>query len=47
MQVPMQVSAQTNESSPVYTMLVEAAVDPVKHVPETPTLKVCLAFYLP
>lgn len=40
MQPPMQVSAQTNESSPVYAGLIEAAWDPAKHIPETPTLTV-------
>ena len=43
LQVPMQVSAQTNETSPVYASLVEAALNPVKHIPETPTLRVWLA----
>ena len=43
---PMQVSAQTNETSPVYERLVEAALNPTKHIPETTTLRVCLASLL-
>ncbi|KAL3136163.1 hypothetical protein ABBQ32_007179 [Trebouxia sp. C0010 RCD-2024] len=36
--VPMHVSSQTHEGSPVYASLVEAALSPAKHIPETPTL---------
>lgn len=38
--VPMHVSSQTHEASPVYASLVEAALSPAKHIPETPTLAV-------
>ena len=38
--VPLHVSSQTHEASPVYASLVEAALDPAKHIPETPTLAV-------
>ena len=40
MQVPAQVSSQTDDSSPVYTTLVAAALAPIKFIPETPTLRV-------
>lgn len=36
----MHVSSQTHEGSPVYASLVEAALSPAKHIPETPTLAV-------
>ena len=38
--VPLHVSSQTHEASPVYASLVEAALDPAKHIPENPTLAV-------
>lgn len=40
MQVPLQVSSQTDDSSPVYPALVTAALTPTKFIPETPTLRV-------
>ena len=40
MQVPLQVSSQTDDSSPVFSALVTAALTPTKFIPETPTLRV-------
>ncbi len=40
MQVPLQVSSQTDDNSPVYSALVTAALTPTKFIPETPTLRV-------
>ena len=40
MQVPLQVSSQTDDNSPVYSALVAAALTPTKFIPETPTLRV-------
>ncbi len=40
MQVPLQVSSQTDDNSPVFSALVTAALTPTKFIPETPTLRV-------
>ena len=40
MQVPLQVSSQTDDASPVFSALVTAALTATKFIPETPTLRV-------
>ena len=44
LQVPPHVTAQSNESSPVYSTIVDAALRPVKYIPETAAVKVSPAF---
>lgn len=39
MQVPLQVSSQTDDASPVFSALVTAALTATKFIPETPTLR--------
>lgn len=39
MQVPLQVSSQTDDASPVFSALVTAALSATKFIPETPTLR--------
>ena len=40
MQVPLQVSSQTDDTHPVYSTLITAALAPSQFIPETPTLRV-------